>query len=135
MFLDLFIIPRNRFINEAKAERTVKSSMPVVQHYWQAKDWTQVNKTEKHCLFYGVFYDNEWFDPKLIKELRVVFLGSLNVEMFSIFCARGDGQVRYEPRIFARKLKLNPDISNQPLPYYPEKVIHEKLIGGWLYVD
>lgn len=135
MFLDLFIVPRNLVLNEKKAERTVKSSINVAQHYWHAKNWVQINSTEKRCLYYGVFYDNEWFDPRLIKELRAVLIGSLNIEMFSVFRAEGDGRVRYEPRIFTRNLKLNPDIGNQPLPFNHEKVRHEKLIGGWLYVD
>jgi hypothetical protein len=135
MFLDLFIVPRKLVINEKKAERTVKSSIKVVQNYWQATGWSQINSTQKKCLFYGVFYDDEWFDPRLVEELRAVLIGSLNIEMFSVFRAEGDGKVRYEPRIFARNLRLNPDISNQPLPFHHEKVKHEKLIGGWLYVD
>lgn len=135
MFLDLFIVPRNRVINEPKATRTVKSSKGLVKQYWQATSWKQINETQKTALYYGVVYDNEWFDHRLIKDLHSVLLLNMNIDMFSLFCARGDGKVVYEPRVFRRELLLDPHILHQPLPVGHRQLKFEKLIGGWLYVD
>ena len=133
--MDLFIVPRKAVINEAKAKRTVESSMSVVHQHYMAKDWQQINNTRKQSLYYGVAYDNEWFDSRLIDDLKAVLLFARNVDMFSIFTAEGGGDVKFMPRVFGSYLKLNPDIKSQPLPFDHQSLKFEKLIGGWLYID
>ncbi len=133
--MDLFIVPRKGLLNEEKAKRTVESSMSIVHQHYAARSWSQINSTIKKSLFYAVAYDNEWFDPRLIADIRSVLLYSRDIDMFSLFMARGDGKVVFEPRLFSSNLKLNPDIKSQPLPFNSEKCKFEKLIGGWLYVD
>lgn len=135
MFLDLFIVQRGLTINQKKAERAIKTAMPVTKQFWQARNWDEINKTKKTNFYYGVIYDNEWFESRLIKDLSIILVKNMNIEMFTLFVARGDGKVRFEPRIFSSNLLLNVDIKNQPLPYNHEKLHHEKLLGGWLYVD
>lgn len=122
-------------LNEDKAKRTVESSMSVVHLHYQAKDWRQINNTSKQSLFYAVAYDNEWFDPRLIEDLKAVLIYSSGIGMFTVFVAEGEGKVIFEPRVFSSELKLNPDIKSQPLPLNHQSVPFEKLIGGWLYVD
>lgn len=133
--MDLFIVPRNRFIDTEKAKRAVESSVKVVHKYWTAKNWVQINNTVKKSMFYGVVYDNEWFDARLVRDLQGILLYSLDVDMFSLFLADGEGEVTYQPRVFSSLLKLNPDIREQPLPFDHESLHFEKLLGGWLYYD
>jgi hypothetical protein len=135
MLMDLFIVPRKAVVNEDKAKRTVESSMSVVHQHYLAQSWSQINKTIKTSLYYGVAFDNEWFDPRLIKDLQAVLIYARDIDMFSVFTAEGDGNVIFQPRIFRSELKLNPDIPGQPLPYEHQKRSFEKLIGGWLYID
>lgn len=135
MLMDLFIVPRSGILNEEKAKRTVESSLSIVHQHYVARSWRQINKTPKQSLYYAVAYDNEWFDPRLVMDIRSVLLYSREIDMFTIFVARGDGKVVYQPRLFSSSLKLNPDVSDQPLPFNHEKYKFEKLIGGWLYVD
>lgn len=132
--MDLFVVPSRSVFDEGKARRAVKSSMLIINQYWRAKDWRQINNTIKTSLYYMVVYDNEWFDPRLIADLKAALIYSRGVDMLVVFTAEGGGEVRYEPRIFSNNLKLNPDIK-QPLPYGHEGLKFEKLIGGWLYVD
>lgn len=135
MLMDLFIVPASGVINEKKATRTIHSCHEIIHSYWQAVNWKQINHTHKQSPFYGVIYDNEWFDPRLVWDLRSFLIYSRGIDMFSVFKARGDGKVVYEPRIFKKNLILNPDITKQPLPFDHEKLKFEKLIGGWLYTD
>lgn len=133
--MDLFIVPRKLVLNEDKAKRTVESSMSVVHQHYAAKDWRQINNTRKQSLYYAVAYDNEWFDPRLIDDLKAVLMFARDIDMFSVFTAEGGGHVQFMPRVFSSMLKLNPDIKDQPLPYNHQSLHFEKLIGGWLYID
>lgn len=135
MLMDLFIVPRGLSVNEEKAKRTVTSSMSVVHQHYVAKDWSQINNTVKKSLYYGVTFDNEWFDPRLIADLKAVLIYSREIDMFTIFTVNGEGNVKFQPRIFRSEYKLNPDIKIQPLPFNHQSLKYEKLIGGWLYVD
>lgn len=146
--MDLFILPRKMRMDESKAGRAVKSSMSLVNMHWRAKDVRQINNTVKTSIFYMVIYDNEWFDPRLIEELKIALVYSSNIEMFVVFLAKilvdnprdlnitklGGDDVIYQPRVFNSLLKLNPD-EKQPLPYNHDNLNFEKLIGGWLYSD
>lgn len=132
--MDLFILPRKVRIDESKACRAVESSMSIVNMHWHAKDVRQINNTIKTSIFYMVVYDNEWFDPRLIEELKIALVYSSNIEMFVVFLAREGEEVIYQPRVFNSLLKLNPD-EKQPLPFDHDNLNFEKLIGGWLYID
>jgi len=135
MLMDLFIVPRKAVLNEDKAKRTVESSMSVVYRHYLAKDWRQINNTLKTSLYYAVAYDNEWFDHRLIADLKAVLIYARDIDMFSVFTAEGGGDVKFQPRVFSNRLKLNPDIKSQPLPFDHQSKSFEKLIGGWLYID
>jgi hypothetical protein len=135
MLMDLFIMPRTAVLDENKAKRTVESSMSIVHQHYMAKSWSQINNTLKTSLYYTVAWDNEWFDPRLIEDIKAVLIYSRDIDMFSVFTAEGGGKVTFEPRVFRNSLKLNPDIPQQPLPFDHERCSFEKLIGGWLYVD
>jgi hypothetical protein len=132
--MDLFILPRRSVFNENKARRAVESSMSIISQHWQAKDYRQVNKTSKTSFYYMVVYDDEWFDSRLISELRAALIYSREIQMFVVFIAEGAKQVIFQPRIFSSDLKLDPD-ERQPLPFNHNSLNFEKLIGGWLYVD
>ena len=108
--------------------------MPIVNMYWQAKDVRQINRTIKTSIFYMVVYDDEWFDPRLIEELKVALLYSSNIEMFVLFLAQEGADVTFQPRVFNSLLKLNPD-EKCLLPFNHGSLNFEKLIGGWLYID
>jgi hypothetical protein len=132
--LDLFIVPSKRVFDENKARRAVESSMSIINQYWQAKDWQQINITMKTSLYYMVVYDNEWFDPRLVTDLKTVLIYSREIDMLVVFTAEGGGEVRFQPRVFSSKHLLNVD-EKAPLPHKHRELKFEKLIGGWLYVD
>ena len=128
-------MPSKLVIDLNKARRAVTSSTSIIHHYWGAKDKREINNTIKTSLYYMVIYDNEWFDSRLITDLKSALIYSRDIDMFVVFLAEGGGQETiYQPRVFNSQLKLSLD-ENQPLPPNHESLKFEKLIGGWLYVD
>lgn len=128
-------MPSKLVIDLNKAQRAVESSASIIHHYWGAKDKREINNTMKTSLYYMVVYDNEWFDSRLITDLKSALIYSRDIDMFVVFLAEGGGgETIYQPRVFNSQLKLNLD-ENQLLPPNHKSLKFEKLIGGWLYVD
>ena len=135
MLIDLFIVPKGLMIDETKSERAIKSSTSIVHQYYIATNWRQINNTPKMSFFYTVVYDNEWFDPRLVADLKAFLLYSRGIDMFSLFRVNGEGEVTFQPRVFQSNLYLDPDVTRQPLPRNHKSLKFEKVLGGWLYYD
>lgn len=138
MFMDIFVLPRRgSALNEKKTIRLHESAKEIANIFYAAKDFRSVNNAFKQALFYSVFYDDEFLDPRLVSELRAALMYSASIDMFSLFIADGgaDGRVVFQPRVFKKELLLDLDCAQQPLPREHARLRFEKLLGGWVYRD
>lgn len=138
MLLDIFVLPSSgKFVSEKGITRLMQTvGFNLCKSYMKVIDFADINKQFKLSPFYGVFKDNEYFDPRLKEALKKFLLYSRDIDMFSFFIyAKGSKNIIFQPRIFMRQYKLNPDRKDLPLPIDEKELKSEKILDGWLYRD
>lgn len=138
MLMDIFILPSSgKFVNDKGLSRLIKSiDNTICRTYMKVVDFADINSQYKSTPFYGVFYDNEYFDPRLTKALKTFLLYSRDINMFIIFInTKGSKNIIFQPRIFMSQHKLNPDRHDLPLPINEQILKSEKILNGWVYRD
>lgn len=138
MLFDVFVLPSSgKLVSNAGFNRLVKSITPdVCFNYTLVASFADINQERKNRPFFGVFFDNEYFDSRLSKSLRSFLIYARGIDMFTVFIYRqGADCVLYQPRIFSSQLKLNPDKRELPLPVNERELVSEKILNGWVYRD
>jgi len=138
MLLDIFVLPSSgKFISDTGLKRLVESVGPsVCDCYTKVTDFADINRQFKEKPFYGVFYDNEYFDERLTKSLFTFLLYARGFDMFVLFIRTlGSSNILFQPRIFQSHHQLNPDRKDLPLPLNEKQLVSERILNGWIYRD
>lgn len=138
MLLDIFVLPSlGKFVNDKGLTRLMCSiDFNICKSYTKVVDFADINNQAKELPFYGVFFDNEYMDSRLSKALKTFLIYSRDIDMFSLFIhTKGSLNILFQPRIFMRQHKLNPDRKELPLPINEQILTSEKILNGWVYRD
>lgn len=136
MLLDIFVLPSSgRFVSDAGLNRLIESVGPAVcDSFMKVTSFADINQQRKNRPFYGVFYDNEYFDPRLAKAIPNFLIYSRGIDLMTVFIwPKGSKEILFQPRIFKSKHNLNPDRKNLPLPLNEKDLISERILDGWVY--
>lgn len=125
MKMHLFILPSNA--RNAGRDKTIGSfPSECVERATVVSNWEVINKIDKEGQWFGVFYDNEYIDKDIKRNLKtflmtignnaLVFYKKNYVYQTADFC----------PRIFKNGIKLSGLFKTD------YKIEFEKILNGWI---
>jgi len=125
MKMHLFILPS--FKKNSGGASTVESfPKDCIGTVSFVNTYSDINSTSKDAPWYGVFFDNEYVDKAIKKNLKT-FLMTIGNNALVMYKKNYEYQTAdYMPRIFRSSLVLSaPFVSEQKLEF-------EKILNGWV---
>lgn len=125
MKMHLFILPS--YAKNAGKYKTI-SSFPseCISSAVAVPDYKIINKYTKAALWFGVFYDNEYIDEDVKKNLKT-FLMTISNNALVLFKKNYMYQTAdYMPRIFRSGIMLSNNFATE------QKIQYEKILNGWI---
>lgn len=125
MKLDLFILPSYK--KNAGGNKTINSfPSDCINSAVAVLDYEMINRYTKGSLWFGVFYDNEYIDEAIKKNLKT-FLMTVGNNALVFFKKNYEYQTAdYCPRIFRSGLVLSSLFETK------QKIQYEKILNGWI---
>ena len=125
MKMTLFILPSYK--ENAGRYKTI-SSFPseCLSTAIAIPDYTKINDYAKTDPWFGVFYDNEYIDEDIKRNLKT-FLMTVGNNALILFKKNYIHQTAdYMPRIFRSSIRLSDNFATE------QKLKYEKILNGWI---
>lgn len=125
MKMQLFVLPSTA--RNAGRYKTI-SSFPseCLSNALSVPDFNEINNTPRTAPWFGVFYDNEYIDDAVKKNLKT-FLMTIGNNALVLFKKNYIYQiVEFMPRIFRNGVKLSGNFATE------QKLQFEKILNGWI---
>lgn len=125
MKMQLFVLPSNA--RNAGRYKTIGSfPSECLSNALSVSDFNAINNTPKTAPWFGVFYDNEYIDRDVKKNLKT-FLMTIGNNALVLFKKNYEYQtVDYMPRIFRSNIVLSGLFKTE------YKLEFEKILNGWV---
>jgi len=125
MNMHLFILPSNNW-NAGKYKTISSFPSECINSAVAVPDYKAINKYTKAAMWFGVFYDNEYIDEAVKKNLKT-FLITVGNNALVLFKKNYMYQTAdYMPRIFRSNVKLSDNFVTE------QKLEYEKILNGWI---
>jgi len=125
MKLHLFILPSHK--KNAGIHKTIESfPSDCLSNVNGILEYKRINDYAKTATWFGVFYDNEYIDEAISKNLKT-FLMTVGNNALVLFKKNYEYQTAdYAPRIFRSGIKLSSPFGTE------QKIQYEKILNGWI---
>ena len=125
MKIHLFILPSYK--KNAGIQRTIDSfPLECLSNVNGILNYKTINDYAKTALWFGVFYDNEYIDKAIRKNLKT-FLMTVGNNALVLFKKNYEYQTAdFMPRIFRSGIKLSNNFATE------QKIQYEKILNGWI---
>ena len=125
MKMHLFILPSHK--KNAGKDKTIASfPLECISSATSIPDYTKINDFDKTASWFGVFYDNEYIDKDVRKNLKTFLLTIGNNAL--VFYKKNyiHQTADYMPRIFRSGIRLSGVFATE------QKLNFEKILNGWI---